>query len=61
MDGGLGACITQLDAYCIDAGVLAPGYQHLPRLLHYRLVDSAPGHACSYDFVPCYVLCNYLS
>ncbi|MNH09794.1 hypothetical protein D3C79_692550 [compost metagenome] len=57
---GLGAGVTQLDTYGIDAGVLAPGNQRLTRLLHYNLVYTAPGHACSYDFVPCYVPCNYI-
>ncbi|MCY1449319.1 hypothetical protein D9M71_660490 [compost metagenome] len=57
---GLGAGVAQLDTYGIDAGVLAPGNQRLTRLLHYNLVNTAPGHACSYDFVPCYVPCNYI-
>ncbi|MNO72054.1 hypothetical protein D3C76_629870 [compost metagenome] len=57
---GLGAGVAQLDTYGIDAGVLAPGNQRLTRLLHYNLVYTAPGHACSYDFVPCYVPCNYI-
>ena len=34
--------------------------ERLTRLLHYNLVDTAPGHACSYDFVPWYVTCNYM-
>lgn len=57
---GFGAGITQLDTYGIDAGVLTPGDQCLTRLLHYHLVDTATGHACSYDFVLCYVTCNYV-
>ncbi|MNC48725.1 hypothetical protein D3C75_978580 [compost metagenome] len=60
MNGGFRARIAQFDTYSIDAGVLAPGYQHLPCLLHYRLVYAAPGHDCSYYFVSWYVPCIYV-
>lgn len=60
MNGGLRAGIAQFDTNGIDAGVFAPGYQRLACLLHHHLVYAAPGHECSYDFVLCYVACNYV-
>ncbi|MNN12390.1 hypothetical protein D3C81_1253790 [compost metagenome] len=60
MDRAFRAGITQLDTYRIDAGIFPAGDQRLTRLLHYNLVDTAPGHACSYDFVMWYVTCNYV-
>jgi len=60
VNGGLRPCIAHLNTYRVDAGMLAPVEQCLPRLRHDCLVDATSGHDSSYDFVLCYVLCIYV-